>query len=141
MRQNLERKLSAKKSILIIEDDSRISRSLRDHLEKTLHETRVEIAGSAAKAKHLCQMFPPTFIIWDGAPNERGTQQEYEACIPDNLWSRVIPISQNEESLTFAKDKGAHTPIPKQTNAIHAWIDQVTHYLQPLVNSKGKSKS
>ena len=130
--------MSARKSILIIEDDSRISRGLRDHLEKTFIETRVEIAGSAAKAKHLCQMFPPTFIIWDGAPNERGTQQEYEECIPHELWPRVIPISQNETILDFAKNKGSHSPIPKQDHAIHAWIEQVSLYLRPLLNSKNK---
>ncbi|MEZ5405951.1 MAG: hypothetical protein R3F23_07215 [Verrucomicrobiia bacterium] len=134
--------MSAKKSILIIENDSRLSRGLRDHLEKTFHETRVEIAGSAAKAKHICQMFPPNFILWDGTPNEHGSQEEYEQCIPENLWSRVIPISENETHLTFAKNKGSHAPIPKQNHAIHAWVDQVTHYLNPLVNhSKGKSKS
>ena len=130
--------MNAKKSILIIEDDSRISRGLRDHLEKKFNETRVEIAGSATKAKHICQLFPPSFIIWDGAPNERGTQQEYEECIPDKLWPRVIPISQNETSLSFAKNKGAHSPIPKQNQAIHAWIEQVAEYLRPLLNSKNK---
>ena len=132
--------MSSKRSILIIEDDSRISRGLRDHLEKTFPSMRVEIAGSASKAKHICQVFPPSFIIWDGTPNERGTQQEYEECIPDNLWNRVIPISQSEDSLTFAKNKGAHPPVSKQNNAIHAWVEQVTTFLQSLQNSKNKSK-
>lgn len=132
--------MNAKRSILIIEDDSRISRGLRDHLEKTFQSMRVEIAGSAEKAKHICQVFPPSFIIWDGTPNERGTQQDYEQCIPDNLWNRVIPISQNEASLTFAQNKGAHPPISKQNHAIHAWVEQVTTFLQSLQNSKNKSK-
>ncbi|MFZ5806771.1 MAG: hypothetical protein ACOY3I_06160 [Verrucomicrobiota bacterium] len=126
----------SKVSILVIEDDSRVSRVVHSHLEKAFPEARVDIAGSAARAKQVCEKFPPTFIIWDGAPNERGTTEEYIGCIPDALWKRVIPISVDAAILETAKSKGAHPPVSKKENAVNTWSEEVVAYLRPLIPNK-----
>lgn len=130
----------SKCSILIVEDDSHISRVIHSHLEKAFPHIRVDIAGSAAKAKQICEKFAPTFVIWDGAPNERGTKEEYSQCIPDALWNRVIPISVDEALQAEAKGRGSHPPIPKKTDAINTWSEAVVEYLRPLVCQNSKKK-
>jgi hypothetical protein len=128
----------SKVSILIIEDDSRISRGVRDHLHILFPSARVEIAGSAAKAKTICQKFPPTWIVWDGAPNERGTTAEYIDCVPVNLWKRLIPISVDQSLLDLAKEKGALAPVPKKDEGLHTWIEELGKYFKKLIPKKGK---
>ena len=129
---------SSKLSILVVEDDSRISRIVRDRLQDTFPEARVEIAGSASKAKTICEKFPPTWIVWDGAANERGTTAEYIACIPANQWKNVLPISIDEGILQQAKEKGAMAPVPKQPEAMHAWADDLSAYLKKIIPPKKK---
>ena len=129
---------SSKLSILVIEDDSRISRIVRDALEKSFPHARVEIAGSAAKALTICLKFPPTWIVWDGAPNERGTAAEYAACIPLNQWKNVLPISIDAAILGLAKERGALDPVPKDPNAMHAWADELVARFKKLIPKKGR---
>jgi hypothetical protein len=102
-------------------------------LEAAFAGARVEIAGSAIKAKQICEKFPPTIIIWDGIPDEHGTREEYVNCIPTNLWNHVLPISNDEESLAFAKSKGSHPPLPKQTKGVNTWSDAVVTYLKSVL--------
>lgn len=123
----------SKVSVLVIEDDSHVSRVVCSHLEKAFPGVRVDIAGSAARAKQICEKFSPTYIIWDGAPNERGTQEEYVGCIPDALWNRVIPISVDNAILEIAKGKGAHPPVSKKETAVNTWSEEVVAYLRPLI--------
>jgi len=129
---------SSKRSILIIEDDSRISRLTRDYLHECFPGMRVEIAGSAAKAKAICQQFPPALIIWDGVPNERGTREEYASCIPEVLWRKVIPISVDETILEFAKQRGALEPVPKKVDMAHAWVKELAERVRVALSSKKK---
>jgi CheY-like chemotaxis protein len=128
----------SKLSILVVEDDSRISRIVRDALEKGFPHARVEIAGSAAKAKTICEKFPPTWIVWDGAPNERGTTAEYAACIPLNQWKNVIPISIDAAILGLAKERGALDPIPKDPTAMHTWAEGLVGRFKKLIPKKGR---
>ncbi|GEM_PF-2573675 len=123
----------SKSSILVIEDDSRVSRVLRDHLEKAFPKIRVEIAGSPAKAKATCTQFPPSLIIWDGAPNERGTTEDYTNAIPASFWSRVVSISIQPELQEIAKDKGAKLAFPKHPEALNSWCDQLAVQIKPLL--------
>ena len=127
---------SSKLSILVVEDDSRISRIVRDSLEKAFPHARVEIAGSAAKAKTICEKFPPTWIVWDGAANERGTTAEYVACVPLNQWKNVIPISIAPEILAMAKERGALEPVPKDPEAMHAWAEGLVLKMKKLIPKK-----
>ena len=128
----------SKLSILVVEDDSRISRIVRDALEKSFPHVRVEIAGSAAKAQTICQKFPPSWIVWDGAANERGTTAEYAACIPAAQWKNVLPISIDEAILAVARERGAFEPLPKKPEAMHAWADDLVLRLKKIVPKKGK---
>lgn len=116
----------SKTLVLVIEDDSHISRLVRTHFEKAFPSVRVEIAGSPAKAQMICERFKPHVIIWDGEPNERGTREEYAACIPDHFWKRVIPISSVAESQSHAQSKGALPALPKPQESLNAWAAQVT---------------
>lgn len=116
----------SKTLVLVIEDDSHISRLVRNHFEKAFPKVRVEIAGSPAKAQMICEKFKPQVIIWDGEPNERGTREEYSACIPDIFWKRVIPISSEPENQATAQAKGALPPLPKPAESLNAWAAQVT---------------
>ncbi len=128
----------SKLSILVVEDDSRISRIVRDSLEKGFPHARVEIAGSASKAKMICEKFPPTWIVWDGAPNERGTTAEYAACIPIPQWKNVLPISIDPAILTLARERGALEPIPKDPKAMHTWAEGLVGRFKKLIPKKGK---
>jgi chemotaxis response regulator CheB len=128
----------SKFSILIVEDDSHISRVLNSHLEKAFPNARVDTAGSAARAKQICEKFTPTFIIWDGAPNERGTLEDYLNSIPDHLWERVIPISVDSQIASAARQKGSHSPVPKKEDAVNTWAEEVVETLTPLVSKKKK---
>jgi DNA-binding NtrC family response regulator len=119
--------------VLVIEDDSHISRLLRNHLEKAFPNIRVEIAGSPSKAKMLCEKFKPQLIIWDGQPNERGTREEYAACIPDDLWKKTVPISVDPDTQSWAQSKGAHPPIAKPNEALNAWAAQLVTFTKPLL--------
>jgi DNA-binding NtrC family response regulator len=123
-------------SILIIEDDSRVSRLIRDTLETAYPTIRVEIAGSASKAAMICQRFRPTWIIWDGVPNERGTAAEYAQCIPLEQWKKVIPISHEPEHLELAKTRGAQEAHPKQVDHLHAWADGLLARFKKLIPKK-----
>lgn len=116
----------SKTLILVIEDDSHISRLLRNHFEKAFPSVRVEIAGSPAKARMICDRFKPHIIVWDGEPNERGTREEYAACIPDIFWKRVVPISTEAENLAHAQTKGALPALSKPKESLNAWAEQVT---------------
>lgn len=116
----------SKTLVLVIEDDSHISRLLRNHFEKAFPSVRVEIAGSPAKAQMICERFKPNVLVWDGEPNERGTREQYAACIPDHFWKRVIPISTVPESQAYAQSKGALPPLPKPEESLNAWAAQVT---------------
>lgn len=115
---------------MIVEDDSRISRVVRTHIVEAFPTLRVEICGSAAKAKTICQKFPPSFIIWDGTANVNGTEAEFIACIPEGLWNRVIPISIDEKILATAKERGALPAIPKRLDGINPWSESVVAYLK-----------
>jgi hypothetical protein len=126
-------------SVLIVEDDSRISRHLRDDLLAAMPSIRAEIAGSPAKAHLVCTKFPPTVIVWDGAPNARGTQEEYANCIPERLWPKVLPISVAEDLQAFAASKGAMPPCPKRQEAIGPWSDEVTKRIMTLLKN-GKQR-
>ncbi|MFH1066970.1 MAG: hypothetical protein V1746_03630 [bacterium] len=126
----------SKFSILIVEDDSRVSRVLHHHLEKAFPNVRVEIAGSAARAKQICEKFPPTILIWDGAPDEHGKQEEYFACVPNDLWKRVIPISPDPSILETAQQRGAQPPLPKKNGAVNTWSEEIVHRLRPLLLRK-----
>lgn len=126
----------SKFSILIVEDDSRVSRVLHNHLEKAFPNVRVEIAGSAARAKQICEKFPPTVVIWDGAPDEHGEQEEYFACIPAELWKRVIPISSDPAILEAAQQRGAQTPLSKKNDAVNTWSEEMVNRLRPLLLKK-----
>ncbi|HSI85579.1 MAG TPA: hypothetical protein VK970_17490 [Candidatus Methylacidiphilales bacterium] len=79
-------------------------------------------------------------IIWDGVPNERGTRDEYIACVPDKLWTRVVPISADDECLTIAKGKGAKEPSPKPPTGHNSWSETLVARLKTElgVNTKGK---
>ena len=126
----------SKFSILIVEDDSRVSRVIHHHLEKAFPNIRAEIAGSAARAKQICEKFPPTVIIWDGAPDEHGTQEEYIGCIPNDLWKRVIPISFDPAILEIAQQRGAQPPLPKKNGAVNTWSEEIVQRIRSLVSKK-----
>lgn len=81
----------------MIEDDSRVARVLRQHSEREFSNLRVEVAGSAQRARSVCEKFPSSLILWGGSPKECGTWEEYAICIPDEQWERVIPISADPE--------------------------------------------
>ena len=123
----------SKYSILIVENDCHVSRVVHSHLEKAFPNVRVEIAGSSGRAKQICEKFPPSFIIWDGAAGANGQKDEYVHCIPDALWSRVIPISNDNSLVEIAKGKGAHAPIPKADQGVNSWSEKVVEYLRPLM--------
>lgn len=128
----------SKYSILIVEDDSHVSRVVRNHLEEAFPSVRVTIAGSAAKALEIASKFSPTIIIWDGAPNERGTLEEYVNCIPAELWSRVIPISVDASVSAIATSKNSHPAIPKKMQAVNSWSDELVVYIKKLIHPKKK---
>ena len=131
----------SKVSILIVEDDSHISRVAHAHLEKAFPDARVDTAGSAARARQVCEKFSPTFIVWDGTPNERGTLEDYINSIPDGLWERVIPISVDPGIQETAKSKGAaHPAIPKKEDAVNTWAEEIVAYLRPLMQNKKKRR-
>ncbi len=127
-------------SLLIVEDDSRTSRHLRDHLEASLENVRIEIAGSPARARTVCEKFPPDLILWDGAPNERGTAEEYANCIPEGMWNRVLPISEGDAYLAHAHSRGALAPCPKRHEAVRAWCVDVLHQAQAYLAARHKKK-
>lgn len=126
----------SKNSILIVEDDSHISRVVRNHLEEAFQNVRVTIAGSPQKAKEVTDRFQPDFIIWDGAPNERGTTEEYINCIPATLWPKVLPISVDTKLLDIAKERGAHAPISKREKAINSWSEEIVAYIKSRLPKK-----
>ena len=126
----------SKFSILVVEEDSRVSRVIRDRLEKAFPEIRVEIAGSPAKAKSICTKFPPSWIVWDGACRDGAFLEDYVASVPDGLWTKVIPISCHSAALEAAKSRGALTPLSKQADALHSWSDNLVHHLKKLVPAK-----
>ena len=94
---------------------------------------RIEIAGSAAKAKMICSRFPPSWIIWDGHPRPGCPLQEYLASVPDALWPKVIPTSVDSAALDAAKAKGALEAVSKQTDCLHTWSDRLAEALQKRV--------
>jgi hypothetical protein len=101
---------------------------------------RVEIAGSASKARSICEAHPPTLIIWDGVPNERGTREEYIACVPDKLWPRVVPISADDACLAIAKEKGSKEPSPKPASGHNSWSDTLVARLKVEFGVPAKGK-
>ncbi len=129
----------SKNLILVIEDDSHVSRLVRNYFEQAFPEIRVEIAGSTAKARMICERFNPQVIIWDGEPNERGTREDYAICIPDAFWRRVISISVDTESQDWAKSKGSTLSIPKPKESLKAWAGQLANSAKQLL-SPSKSK-
>lgn len=128
----------SKLSILIVEDDSHTSRVVRNHIHEKYPNIRVEIAGSATKARQVCSKFPPTIIIWDGSGNEHGTREEYIEAIPDDQWARVIPISTEQELQEAATKKGSHPPIPKRMDALNHWSEDIASFIKPLLSKKKK---
>lgn len=125
-------------SILVVEDDSRVSRVIRNHLEEKFDGIRVEIAGSASKARQICEKFPPNFIVWDGTPNERGTKEEYIACIPEILWNRVIPISTDADLQAVAAGKGALPALPKIPDHINSWSERLAAFIGEKLGKRKK---
>lgn len=128
----------SKYSILIIEDDSHVSRVLRHHLEQVFENVRITVAGSAQKAREITEKFPPDVILWDGVPNERGTLEEYLNCIPQELWPRVTPISTDPEILKIAQERGARPPVCKKEDAVNKWSEEMVIYLKKLMPRKKK---
>jgi len=123
---------------MIIEDDSHVSRVVRNHLEENFENIRVTIAGSPQKAREVLEKFPPHFIIWDGVTNSQNSSEQYINCIPTALWSRVIPISGKEDLHNIAKERGAHPPIPKKTDGINSWSEEIVNYIKPRLPKKKK---
>lgn len=128
----------SKFSLLVIDEDSRVSRLLRDRIESAFPQMRVEIAGSAAKALAICSRFPPSWIVWDGLPREGCPLDEYLNCIPAPLWPKVIPISSSSAALDAAKARGAQPPLSKPSEALNAWAERVVQALKPLLVAKKK---
>lgn len=122
--------------VIVVEDDSRVSRLIRTHFEEAFPEIRVEIAGSAAKARMMCEKFKPTLVIWDGVPNERGTRQEYADCIPDDIWNRTICISADAECQAHARLKNARKIMPKDPEALNSWADDVATYVKSALRPR-----
>ncbi|PTY00727.1 hypothetical protein DB346_14000 [Verrucomicrobia bacterium LW23] len=79
-------------------------------------------------------------IIWDGVPNERGTREEYIACVPDKLWPRVVPISADEACLAVAKEKGAKPAFPKPETGHNSWSDNLIAKLKAELGPPPKKK-
>lgn len=123
---------------MIIEDDSRVSRVVRNHLEENFENIRVTIAGSPQKAREMLEKFPPTFIIWDGTSNAQISSEQYINCIPTELWQRVIPISASEDLQKLAQEKGSHPPLPKKTDGINSWSEGIVNYIKPRLPKKKK---
>lgn len=128
----------SKFSILIVEGDSHVSRVLRNHLEESFPLVRVEIAGSPKKANQICLKFPPTVIIWDGLEDANGTRQEYIDAIPNDQWSRLIPVSPDADVLAVAKEKGAMEPVPKIADKLNTWSENMAIAIRPLLQKKKK---
>ncbi len=128
----------SKFSLLIVDEDCRVSRLLRDRMESAFPEMRVEIAGSAAKALAICSRFPPSWIVWDGLPREGCPLDEYLNCIPQPLWAKVIPISSDVAALEAAKARGAQEPLSKPAEALNAWSEAVVQRFKPLLAPKKK---
>ena len=126
----------SKFSILIVDEDSRASRIVRDRFGKAFPEIRVEIAGSAAKASAICSRFPPSWIVWDGHPLNGVPLSHYVVCIPDPLWKKVIPVSSDPVALDAAKAKGALPPVPKQPESFHAWTEALVETVRQLIPAK-----
>ncbi len=126
----------SKYSLLIVDEDCRVSRLLRDRLEKAFPEMRIEIAGSTAKARAICSRFPPTWIVWDGLARKGCPLEEYVACIPDVLWKKVIPISSDPAAREAAQAKGALPAVPKPAEALNGWAETVAGAVKKLLPSK-----
>lgn len=127
------------KLLVVVEDDSRVSRVVRDELEGAFPGWRVEIAGSAAKAKMFCERFHPALVIWDGLPNERDTLEAYVEAIPDEVWPRTVVISGDGACQEVAKRKGARACLPKEEDALHSWAERLVEYIRSQMRPrKGK---
>jgi ActR/RegA family two-component response regulator len=128
----------SKFSLLIVDEDCRVSRLLRDRMESAFPQMRVEIAGSAAKALAICARFPPSWIVWDGLAREGCSLDEYLNCIPQRLWPKVIPISSDAAALEAAQARGAQQPLSKPTESLNAWAEAVVQKFKPLLGAKRK---
>lgn len=130
----------SKALVLIVEDDSRVSRQIRHELEKAFANIRVEIAGSPPKAHTICERFKPDLIFWEGIPHQHGTRQEFLDCIPADQWKNVVPISADQECLREAKERGALSPHAKQEGHIHHWCEELVRVVKKTFPPPKKKK-